>query len=259
VAEEQVKAENERYKRENCAGMSAEACSVKMYTERREALKEMALFGVEFVLIVGDIKGFAEAQSAVDYLAAVIAIIPGAGDGARKVLKAAEKALAKDDLDTASTLINKASDEIVAVSGSKGNWIKQLNNPLPNKTYKIDGDKTFVTDSHGRVASVEADLSLLTRDRNTYQQCKVGKCGITGDESGHLIASIFGGLGEKFNIVPMSGNLNKVVWKQMENTWAAALKEGKQVNVKIEPVYSGTGGRPESSNVLYSINGGRPV
>lgn len=259
VAEEQVKAENERYKRENCAGMSAEACSVKMYTERREALKDAALFGVDFVPVVGDIKGFAEAESAVDYLAAVIAIFPGLGDGAGKALKAAEKALAKGDLDTASTLINKASDEIVAVSGSKGNWSKELNNPLPNKTYKIDGDKTFVTDNHGRVASVEADLSLLTRDRNTYQQCKAGKCGVTGDEGGHLIASIFGGLGEKLNIVPMSGNLNKGVWKQMENTWAAALKEGKQVNVKIEPVYSGTGGRPESFNVLYSINGGRPV
>ncbi len=114
-----------------------EACSVKMYTERREALKDVALLGVEFVPIVGDIKGFTETQSAVDYLAAVIAIIPGGGDGAGKVLKAAEKALAKGDLDTASTLINKASDEIVAVSGSKGNWIKQLNNPLPNKTYKL--------------------------------------------------------------------------------------------------------------------------
>ncbi|MFG0804587.1 DNA/RNA non-specific endonuclease [Leclercia sp. GLN_9] len=39
-------------------------------------------------------------------------------------------------------------------------------------------------------------------------------------------------MGEKLNIVPMSGNLNKGVWKQMENTWAAALKEGKQVNVR---------------------------
>ena len=54
VAEEQVKAENERYKRENYGGMSAEACSVKMYTERREALKDMALFGVDFVPVVGD-------------------------------------------------------------------------------------------------------------------------------------------------------------------------------------------------------------
>jgi len=32
VAEEQEKAENERYKRENCAGMSAEACSISAKT-----------------------------------------------------------------------------------------------------------------------------------------------------------------------------------------------------------------------------------
>ncbi|MEN7460489.1 DNA/RNA non-specific endonuclease [Pantoea dispersa] len=130
---------------------------------------------------------------------------------------------------------------------------------MPNKTYKVDANKTYVTDNNGRVASVEADLSLLTKERNTYQQCKAGKCGVAGDEGGHLIASIFGGMGEKLNIVPMSGNLNKGAWKQMENTWASALKEGKQVNVKIDPVYSGTGGRPESFNVIYSINGGRPI
>lgn len=112
VAEEQVKAENERYKRENCGGMSAEACSIKMYTERREALKDAGLFGVDFVPIVGDIKGFAEAESAVDYLAAVIAIFPGLGDGAGKALKAAEKALAKGDLDTASKLIVKAGNDV---------------------------------------------------------------------------------------------------------------------------------------------------
>ncbi|HGX8801968.1 TPA: DNA/RNA non-specific endonuclease, partial [Escherichia coli] len=39
-------------------------------------------------------------------------------------------------------------------------------------------------------------------DRNTYQQCKAGKCGSSGDEGGHLIASIFNGPGEKLNLVP---------------------------------------------------------
>ncbi|QIK15143.1 filamentous hemagglutinin N-terminal domain-containing protein [Leclercia sp. 29361] len=112
VAEEQVKAENERYKRENCGGMSAEACSVKMYTERREALKEMALFGVDFVPVVGDIKSFAEAHSALDYLAAAIGVIPGAGDVAGKAIKGAEKALKAGDLEAASKFINEASHEI---------------------------------------------------------------------------------------------------------------------------------------------------
>ncbi|WP_432525138.1 hemagglutinin repeat-containing protein [Serratia sp. BFP-2025] len=123
VAEERVDAENERYKQQNCAGMSAEACSVKMYTERREELKDILSTGADFVPVVGDIKSFAEAQSALDYLVAAIGIIPGAGDAAGKAIKAAETALKKGDVAEASKLINKASSEISAKTptGSKGN------------------------------------------------------------------------------------------------------------------------------------------
>ncbi len=45
----------------------------------------------------------------------------------------------------------------------------------------------------------------------------------------------------------------------MENTWEKALKDGKQVDVKIEPIYSGNNIRPDRLNVQYSINGERPV
>ncbi len=44
----------------------------------------------------------------------------------------------------------------------------------------------------------------------------------------------------------------------MGDTWASALKEGKQVNVKIETIYSGNSVRPESFNVQYSIGIARP-
>ncbi|MGC0802020.1 VENN motif pre-toxin domain-containing protein [Pantoea agglomerans] len=119
-AGEYVEAENERYKKANCGGMSAEACSVKMYEERREALKDMASLGADFVPVVGDIKSFAEAQSALDYLVAAIGIIPGAGDAAGKVIRAAETALKKGDVAEASKLINKASDEISGHLPSSG-------------------------------------------------------------------------------------------------------------------------------------------
>lgn len=49
----------------------------------------------------------------------------------------------------------------------------------------------------------------------------------------------------------MDGNLNKGTWKSMDNTWAFALKEGKKVSVKIEPVYSGINVRPDRFNVEY--------
>lgn len=123
----------------------------------------------------------------------------------------------------------------------------------------MDGNKTYQTDSLGRVERVESNLSYAKNDRNTYQQCVAGKCGVSGDEGGHLIASIFNGPGEKLNLLPMNGNLNKGAWKSMENTWANALKDGKPVNVKIEPIYSGSSVRPDRFNVKYSIDGGRPV
>ncbi|MEQ5401065.1 hemagglutinin repeat-containing protein [Providencia rettgeri] len=144
-------------------------------------------------------------------------------------------------------------------SGSKGDWNKQLNKPEPNTIYQVDGNKTYKTDSQGRVETVEAKLSLNSNDRNTYQQCKVGKCGVAGDEGGHLIATIFTGPGEKLNIVPMNSNLNRSEWKKMENSWAKALKDNKEVDVRIEPIYSGNSERPVKFNVRYTIEGERPV
>ncbi|HHA1763944.1 DNA/RNA non-specific endonuclease [Enterobacter cloacae] len=57
----------------------------------------------------------------------------------------------------------------------------------------------------------------------------------------------------------MDDNLNKSAWKQMENTWVSALKDGKTVGVNIQPIYSGNNTRPNRVIFQYSINEGRPV
>jgi filamentous hemagglutinin len=144
-------------------------------------------------------------------------------------------------------------------SGGKGAWNKELNKPEPNTIYKVDGNKVYQTDSLGRVEKVEADLSGIVRDRNKYQQCQTGKCGLDADEGGHLIASIMDGPGERINMVPMDGNLNKGNWKKMENIWAKAVDEGKAVKVQIEPIYSGANARPDRFTVVYRIGNGREV
>lgn len=154
---------------------------------------------------------------------------------------------------------NEGVTTVVVDSGKKGAWNKAMNNPEPNTVYNVDGNKTYQTDELTRTTNVSASLSLSKNDRNGYQQCKAGKCGNPGDEGGHLIASIFNGPGEKLNLVPMDGNLNKGAWKQMENTWANALKDGNKVDVNIQPIYSGNNTRPDRVIVKYSIDGGRPV
>ncbi|MCI2290157.1 hemagglutinin repeat-containing protein [Enterobacter sp. I4] len=97
----------------------------------RQAVNEAASLGLDFVPVVGDIKGFHEAETALDYLAAAIGLIPGAGDAAGKTIKAAEKALKAGDVETASKLINKASDEVYTTlpMGSKRNPMNQPSNP----------------------------------------------------------------------------------------------------------------------------------
>jgi filamentous hemagglutinin len=82
-----------------------------MDAHRDELLAGFAEAGSDYIPVYGDIKSF-EADSALGYLAAVIGIMPGLGDEAGALLKGVDKALKAGDLETASKLINKASDEI---------------------------------------------------------------------------------------------------------------------------------------------------
>ena len=52
----------------------------------------------------------------------------------------------------------------------------------------------------------------------------------------------------------MNSNLNRGLWKKLENRWANALRDGKTVKVKIEPVYEGTDIRPKRFRVSYFID-----
>ena len=55
----------------------------------------------------------------------------------------------------------------------------------------------------------------------------------------------------------MNSNLNRSLWKKLENRWAKASRKGKTVKVKIEPVYQGTDIRPIKFKISYSIDNGR--
>lgn len=128
-----------------------------------QMVKDVAGTGLDFVPIVGDIKGFAEAQTALDYLAAAIGIIPGAGDVAGKAIKAAETALKKGDVAEASRLINEGSQQISAkakdvqiwtetkkkepVSNDYGHWGKHKNEfpQYQNSKQYVEAVHAFVT------------------------------------------------------------------------------------------------------------------
>ncbi|KKZ17260.1 hypothetical protein AAY84_16435 [Serratia marcescens] len=109
-----------------------------MQANSDELLKGAAGFGLDFVPIISDIKSFAEAQSALDYLVAAIGIIPGAGDAAGKAIKAAETALKKRDVAEASKLLNKASDEV-----SSAKYFGQERKYWSDEPIQFNGNKVY--------------------------------------------------------------------------------------------------------------------
>ena len=135
---------------------------------------------------------------------------------------------------------------------------KALNKPLPSTIYKVNGRHTYKTDKYGRPESVRSSVELKDLDttaRNYYQQCKIGKCGIDGDEGGHLIATKLGGPGEAINLVPQNFNLNRGKWREMERQWGIAASEGKKVEISIKLEYIGDARRPDRFLVSYKIDG----
>ncbi|WP_178385813.1 DNA/RNA non-specific endonuclease, partial [Histophilus somni] len=141
--------------------------------------------------------------------------------------------------------------------GRVGQWNKHLNKPEPNTIYKLSNGHEYKTDALGRVEEVKGRLKLEVNDRNRYQQAITGgECRLESDCGGHLLASMFGGAGEKINLVAMDEILNgpKGKWYQMERQWKQALEQGKKVEIDIKPIYRGNSKRPDSFEIKFSID-----
>lgn len=107
----------------------------------------------------------------------------------------------------------------------------------------------------GRISKFETDnLQLTNREsRLPHNPDTPGK--LEGDHAGHLAGDRFGGSPELDNLVSQASNVNLSQYKKIENEWATAIKEGKQVKVNVEIKYDGDGLRPSEFNVQYEIDG----
>jgi hypothetical protein len=108
----------------------------------------------------------------------------------------------------------------------------------------------------GRLNSFETDnLQFTTRDtRLVHNPDTPGK--VAGqDHAGHIAGDRFGGSPELDNLVSQLENVNLSKYKLIENEWARALEEGKQVAVNVEIKYGADGLRPSEFLVEYTIDG----
>ena len=114
-----------------------------------------------------------------------------------------------------------------------------------NNQYESNGYR-YTTNDSGQIIHAEGDLRLEDGKRNPYaQRIAGGDNRHEGDDGGHLIGARFGGSGELDNIVAEDSHINRGAFKTLENGWADSLKDGKNVNVEIDPVYHGESPRPD--------------
>lgn len=221
--------------------------------------------GVLDFLILDDIKTLGDSDASIAEKAlAGAALLPGG-----KLLKGAK-------LGGELLGISKASDEMVDISdlakkgsGTSGKAKQEIHEIItdgshmtkggklkPNVQYKTgEYDYVYKTDDHGRISEFKADNLQLTKreDRLRHNPNSPGKQ--DGDHAGHLAGDRFGGSPELDNIVSQLSKVNLSSYKKLENKWAKALDEKKNVSVNVRINYDGSKERPASFDIEYFIDG----
>ena len=143
-----------------------------------------------------------------------------------------------------------------------GKLYRVENELAPNSEYEINGYK-YKTDDQGRIVSAEGTLHLKDREGRLPIKDSIEDIGKgdqkEGDDRGHLIGDQFDGSNGLENMVPQDADINRNDFKNFENELAKEVKDGKEVNVKVEPIYDGDSHRPDAIVVTYSIDGEESV
>lgn len=97
-------------------------------------------------------------------------------------------------------------------------------------------------------------IPKLTRDgRLRHNPHTPGKQ--PGDHAGHIAGDRFGGSPELDNLVSQLSGVNLSQYKKIEEKWASALKQGKEVKVNVNIHYDGARMRPSEFKIEYDIDG----
>ena len=244
-------------------------------TEKKEAaLRALGSTILDFVPVIGDIKGFVEAETPFDYLLATIGTLGPVGDGLKKVLQEGKALYKAGDIAGATAKLKEANiSEVVGKVANGGVNLTRvevdvayvtkgtpeyniLNAPPPNSQVKLSNGTEFKTNPSGYVDELTYSPSLNTGVRDA-RQTAVGKEGLSTDVGGHVQACSLGGTCDRFNLFPQDGNFNNSGYKRWENEIKGALNNGDQVGPvtvrfnRTDPASA----RPDSLIIDYSVNG----
>lgn len=131
-----------------------------------------------------------------------------------------------------------------------------------NAEYESKGYK-YRTDDQGRIVSAEGQLRIKEHQGRLQIPDSMEKIGrgyeMNEDDRGHLIGDQFDGSNRFDNLVPMHKELNRGDYKKLECKAASAVKDGKEVYLKVEPRYEGESARPSMFKVTITIDGEKSI
>lgn len=163
-----------------------------------------------------------------------------------------------------SVTTEKASKHQEEIEGKKhyyddnGNLYRIDNDLVSNGSYEINGYK-YETDDNGRIISAKGTLHLKDHDGRLTIKDSIEDIGKgdqkEGDDRGHLIGDQFDGSNGLENMIPQDADINQKDFRLFENELAKCVKEGKEVTVKVEPIYNDDSRRPSAIIATYAIDG----
>jgi hypothetical protein len=179
---------------------------------------------------------------------------------ATKVLEAAEVACPALDAEKAAALARQA--EKAAALAKEAEAAKAAEAAAKASEAVVEEKRgqnvaRWYKDSKGRTVRVEAELressaGLKRSAAEVKAQKAAATAGEEGDAGGHIIGHRFMGDQGPKNLFPQEANFNNSAYKTMENEIADWTKNGKQVNLTVEPRPPGAT-RPDAVAVKYTV------
>ncbi|WP_083633380.1 T7SS effector LXG polymorphic toxin [Alkalihalophilus pseudofirmus] len=220
--------------------------------------REIGSTVLDFTPIAGNIKAGIEAKSGVDpitkreledwekYFAAAGILTGGLSKLGPKAVKGVK------GIDQAKDANRGISDGIIR----DGSHLSKNGTLKPNVQYQAgEYNYQYKTDEFGRLTDFNTDELRLTKRENRLPHNSNTPGKEPGDHAGHLAGDRFGGSPDLDNLVSQSSSVNLSKYKKLENQWAKAIEEGKDVSVNVKVNYSGNSSRPSSFDIEYEIDG----
>lgn len=180
-----------------------------------------------------------------------------------------------DDPSAENSRITIKGDFVYGNSGCSEGKINQapnmfLDEPMPNKTYVIDGTTTFKTDELGRTVLAEQDRTIPSDDvkadlddnrRTLVDKFKDG-LDSSKEDAGHILQKNQGGIDEVINLVPMDNEWQRSggEWRSLESREETLIKDAqdkgaKEIISRRELIYDGDSKRPSKIKFETIIDG----